>query len=111
MIVYITETENNIFVTIVRRGKVLKVYSGGLVGMKGPKRKTPLSGELIGKEVRKFLYRLRVKQVWLRVRGQFSPVIRSFLRGVRNYRMKFLFLEEIKTMPHNGVRLKKARRL
>ena len=80
--------------------------------MKGSKRRSPLAGELIGKEVSKLLINFKAKRVGLSVKGKFTRVVRGVFRGLlTRSRTKFLFVAESKGVAHNGVRLRKKRRL
>lgn len=111
--IVVVETNNNIFVSLLdKEKKLIKQLSGGELGMKGPKRRTPLTGELIGKRFSTFLRDNKIKNVGLFVKGKFTGIVRGVFRGLANRGgVKFLFLEEHKGVAHNGVRLKKQRRL
>jgi len=108
----IIETNNNIFVNFSHYTKGLVCqYSGGSVGMLGPKRKTPLSGELIGKKIALEASDRGIRRMDITVKGTFSGVVRGVLRGLSSKKLLFGRMAEIKGISHNGVRQRKQRRL
>ncbi len=110
--IYIIETYNNIFVNLLdEKHKLIIQFSGGNLGMKGSKKQTPLVGELLGKKIGKELVNRQFFNIAIKVKGSFSSIIRSFFRGVLLYKIKIMYIEEIKGISHNGVRKKKQRRL
>lgn len=115
MYLNIIETKNNIFVNLSNRKKKLVFQaSGGMLHLQGRKRKTPLAGEMLGKVLVDNLALYNITKIGVCVHGSFSPVVRGVLRGLSSSRrrnMRFLFIEERKGAAHNGVRLKKKRRL
>lgn len=115
MYVSIIETKNNIFVNIsTRQKKLVFQASGGMLQLRGKKRRTPLAGELLGKLLMERLQKLKVRQVGFSVHGPFNNIVRSVFRGIminKKRNMKFRFVESAKGIAHNGVRLKKQRRL
>ena len=98
----------------IQKKKMVFQASGGMLHLQGRKRKTPLAGELLGKLLIDTLASRNVTKIGVCVHGSFSPVVRGVLRGLNTSKkknMRFLFIEERKGAAHNGVRLKKKRRL
>jgi len=115
MYLNIIETKNNVFVNLAKPNKkVVFKASGGMVPFKTRKRKFPLVAELLGKLIMEKLIFFKVRRVGICVHGPFNNVVRSFFRGLsatKKTKLKYIFVEEKKGMAHNGVRLKKKRRL
>lgn len=116
MYISIIETKNNIFVSLSykKNKKLVFQASGGMVNLPGRKRKTPLAGELLGKLLIDKLVYFKVDDIAILLHGSVTPVVKGIIRGLSTSRrryMKFRFIEQVKGVAHNGVRLKKKRRL
>jgi len=111
--VLVRETNNNIFVTLsTLSNKLIANYSSGNLSFHGPKKKTPLAGELLGKKLK---YKLSLvpgrKLVTLLLAGRYTLTFKNVVRGLQSNNIKFITIKQVKNVPHNGVRLKKKKRL
>jgi len=115
MYISIIETKNNIFVNIITRKKKLVFQaSGGMVALKGARRKSPLTGEFLGKLLIDQLAKFKVREIAIYVHGPFNRIVRGVFRGLtvaKKRNMRFIYIFERKGIAHNGVRLRKRRRL
>lgn len=108
----IVETNSNVFLNLLdRKKKIIVQVSGGHSGFKGSRRHTPLSGELLGKRLATEAALRKIKYIGVKVKGAITPVVRGVLRGLQTVKLRFLFLQQLKNVAHNGVRKSKPRRL
>ena len=92
---------------------VLFVKSGGLVGIKGPNRSTSVTSEEVTATVCSFVQKKKIKFLILKFSGVlYSRKIKAALK-VFNFFKKLKILKIINNTPksHNGIRLKKKKRL
>lgn len=109
---YINKTKNNIFLTCTdSTGNVKFQFSGGLIGMKGPKRNTPNAAELVGRRFGKEAEIVGYKSLHLKIKGALDGFVKSAIRGLQVYPLDLLQIEQIKGVSHNGVRKRKQRRM
>lgn len=105
---------NNTYVTLSDLfGNVLLVKSGGLVGIKGPNRSTSVTSEEVTATVCSFVQKKKIKFLILKFSGVlYSRKIKAALK-VFNFFKKLKILKIINNTPksHNGIRLKKKKRL
>ncbi len=112
VICYINKTKNNVFLTLTDlEGKVILQFSGGNIGMKGPKRDTPNTAELLGRKFGSEMLLLGYKRCILRVNGPFNNFVKSAVRGIQFYKIRIMEVQQIKCVSHNGIRKKKPRRM
>jgi small subunit ribosomal protein S11 len=111
--VVITSTFNNTVVVLMNlAGKVCAVLSAGTFRLKGTKKTLSLrdtskrAGFLMGEKALK----LKIKKVNVYFKG-LGKGKRSVLTGLIGSGLKISCLQKINLLPHNGVKLKKKRRI
>lgn len=107
MLLLVRPTANNIFLTLVNRGRVIRWTSAGCIGLRGPRRSTPLAAEQVARNLAGRLGRRRLE---VRVLGPRSSRIRAVLRGLFRYPLSCA-IRFCPPLAHNGVRPCKGRRL
>lgn len=105
---------NNTYVTLTDIfGNVLFVRSGGLVGIKGPNRSTSVTSEEVTWAVCSFLKKTALKFLIFKISGVlYSRKMKAafkIFKFQRGYKILRVFNNTAKA--HNGIRLKKKRRL
>ena len=101
--VYVTATFNNTLVSITdTTGNVVAWGSAGSAGFKGARRATPFAA-------RKAMAKgIREVEVFLKGPGSGRD---AALRALKSAGMKMNLIADVTPVPHNGVRLKKRRRV
>lgn len=108
---FIDGTGNNIFVSVVDMdGRLISQCSAGIVGMNGPRKRTPYAAEITAKQVGERIKVLNVKKLSVYIRGKISKVVRGAIRGLFLAGIDIKDLVLLNTVAHNGVRLPKIRR-
>jgi len=104
---------NNNFFTTISIGKSLPFFSAsaGVIGLSGSRRDTPTSAQLAGKAVARKIGLKGYNRVYLKVVSNFDPTVKGFLRGLKSSSVRVLKLLHLKPITHNGVRLRKPRRM
>lgn len=112
LFVLLKRTNNNIFMSLsYKNGVPLYQTSGGATGIPGSKRDTPASAETAAKLLAKQIVNRGYFRCFLRIDGVFDNTVRSAVRGLRSAGfVRFLKLQHLKTVAHNGVRKSKPRR-
>jgi len=112
LFVSLTRTNNNIFVSLsYRESSPFYHSSAGVLGLSGSRRDSPTSAELSGRIVSKIIRSKGYRKFYLRVGSVFDSTLRAFLRGLKFFSTSISKLEHQKPVAHNGVRLKKPRRM
>lgn len=109
VIITITETLNNLFITISKlNGLVISKSSSG--HMKFQKKKIPLVAEILGNYIGKKVIEKGFKTYTLVITGIITKLIKSAVRGLKK---NYIICKTIKikhNLTHNGVRLPIAKR-
>lgn len=113
---WIRQTYNNIFLTVTSvRGKVRFVISGGFSKLRGNNRASHRSVEIITKMLIRKLNRIRIKRLEFKTLAIFLTTpknsITKSLLNLLSFVPKVNFIASRLRIPHNGIRLKKLRRL
>lgn len=110
---YLTQTQNNIFVVLVDEKSQAVKYerSGGKLGYKGASKRTRLVAELIGKEVGEKGLEKGYREVKVSIRGGITALTRGVVNGLVRGGLKVKEVEFMRSIAHNGVRPRKARRV
>lgn len=113
----IDRTGNNLFMRLVLKEntglmKLIKQYSVGQLGIKGPKKRTVYSAEVVGKKMGEYLKMNNITYLELYLRSKkkrfffFKFAIRPLRKaGIYLAKMKFFYIRA-----HNGTRSKRAKR-
>ena len=109
IIITITETLNNLFITISKiNGLVVGKSSSGQ--MKLQKKKIPLVAEILGNYIGKKVIEKGFKSYTLIITGVITKLVKSAIRGLKK---NYIICKSIKikhNLTHNGVRLPIAKR-
>lgn len=108
---YITSTFNNTIVTITNdKGDTVSWSSSGARGFKGTRKSTPYAATLASEDaVRKAIER-GIKTVEVYVKGPGSGRD-SALRAIKSAGLSISLIADLTSIPHNGPRPKKKRRV
>ena len=113
LFVALRRTNNNLFLSVAHRGRrPLYQASAGSIGLSGSRRDSPTSAELAGRTFTKEVKNRGYTLCYLRVNGRFDTCVRAALRGLYSTsKIIFTKFDWVKPMSHNGLRLKKPRRM
>lgn len=114
---YIEQTYNNFFITLTNvKGEVFMSMSGGVSGLRGTKRRTHMSAEIVAtKFLDRFLARcspvLPIMHITAVLRTKPNIIVNTILNVFIEGQMPFLQFVETRRIPHNGMRKRKIRRI
>lgn len=102
---------NNTIVSIAdKSGNILTWSSGGKIGYKGSKKSTPFAAQLAAEEVAKKALEMGINKVQVVVRGPGSGR-ESAIRSLDANGIQVTMIKDITSIPHNGCRPRKMRRI
>ena len=102
---------NNTIVTLSdKTGNVLTWSSGGKIGYKGSKKSTPFAAQLAAEEVAKTALEMGITQVKVLVNGP-GAGRESAIRSLEANGVKVTMIKDVTSIPHNGCRPRKMRRI
>jgi len=108
---HIQASYNNTLISITDlSGNTLVWKSAGSEGFKGSKKSTPYAAQIAAKMVAKSakdLYSMSTVEVYIKGPG---PGREAAIRGLSNY-LKVTYIADITSIPHNGCRPSKERRV
>lgn len=108
---YVRSTYNNTMLTLTdKKGNVLGSASSGSLGFKGAKRGTPFAAAKVGETLGLKAHTLGIKEIAVVVKGVGS----GRESGIRGFIAKGINITSIKdatSVPHNGPKPKKPRRV
>lgn len=110
-LVNIFSTSNNIIINISDIfGKTLFFGSGGLLGIKGSRRSTSYAGEAIANVLGKKLFSSGTKYIYIKLKG-FGKGRYSSIKGFSNVGFTILSISDVTSLPFNGCKSSKKRRV
>lgn len=110
-IAHIKSTFNNTIITITDLdGNVIKWSSPGKLGFKGSRKSTPFAAQQTAQDVTREVVALGMKKVEVWVKGP-GPGREPAIRSLRAAGLNVSGIRDCTPIPHNGVRLKKRRRM
>jgi len=110
-IAHIKSTFNNTIITITDLdGNVIKWSSPGKLGFKGSRKSTPFAAQQTAQDVTREVVTLGMKKVEVWVKGP-GPGREPAIRSLRAAGLNVSGIRDCTPIPHNGVRLKKRRRM
>jgi ribosomal protein S11 len=110
--IFVNRTNNNVFLSLTHRnGKSFYHSSAGILGLSGSRRDSPTSCELAGKAIAREVQKLGYRRVYLKIGGLFDPSIRGVIRGLRSSSLILSKFHYVQPTTHNGIRLRKPRRM
>ena len=109
--VYIQSTYNNTIITITDlKGDVVAMESAGAVGFKGPKKATPFAASRVVESLLNKIKTAELKEVSIFVKGVGSGR-EGAIRALIANGLDVVSIKDITTIPHNGCRPRKPRRV
>lgn len=110
-IVYIQSTFNNTIVTITNlTGDTLSWASAGSSGFKGARKSTPFAAQTAAEKAAIQAFSGGLKNVEILVKGQGSGR-ETAIRAIENSGFRISSIQDITSVPHNGCRPPKRRRV
>ena len=110
-IVHVKASFNNTIVTITDlNGETLSWGSAGTVGFKGSRKSTPFAASRASEDAAGKAKKMGLTEVEVRVRGV-GPGRESAVTALQAAGLKITQLEDHTPIPHNGCRVRKARRV
>jgi ribosomal protein S11 len=111
--IVITYLHNNTFINIHNSKKMLKVYSAGLLGFKGPKRSTPYSRQVVARKAVKYLLKTKINILDIYLNSNYNRwyyfLFKEFSKPkVKPYAIRYLISNNPRS--HGFLRDKKHRR-
>ena len=110
-VVHISSTFNNTIVTITDiKGNTIAWSSAGATGFKGARKGTPFAAQTASEAATATAVSLGLKTVEVLVKGQGSGR-ETAIRAVQNAGLQITGIKDITSVPHNGWRPPKKRRV
>ena len=111
-IIYISATFNNTVVTVTdEMGNVIAWSSAGSLGFKGSKKSTPYAAQQAVEDALTKAKEHGLKEIGIKVQGPGSGRETAVKSAGSTEGIKVSFLKDITTLPHNGCRPPKRRRV
>jgi ribosomal protein S11 len=89
----------------------LMELSAGKLGYKGAAKRTRLVAVQLGKRIGSESYSKNYRKLTLYLRGRISMLVRGVVQGLRLEQVQIRRLVYVREIAHNGVRLRKTRRM
>lgn len=110
-VVHILATFNNTIITVSEiDGSVILWSSSGSNGFKGSKKSTPHAAQVTSESIAKKIKKMGVKTISVRIRGPGNGR-ESSIRGLMTSGINITSIKDITSVPHNGCRPPKKRRI
>lgn len=110
-IAHINATLNNTIVTITdQKGNTISWASGGSAGFQGAKRASSYAAQRAAEVAGVKAYQKGIRAIDVKIHG-FGQGRESSIRGLRSIGLLVTTLQDITSIPHNGCRPSKKRRL
>ena len=109
--VYISSSYNNTILTLTdEQGNVLFWVSAGKIGFKGTKKGTPYAANRVAELMAQTIQKLKLDEINIKVKG-IGGGRESAVRALVAHGVNIVSLEDVTSIPHNGCRAKKPRRV
>jgi len=110
-IVHIQSTFNNTIITITNlTGDTIAWASAGSLGFKGSRKNTPFAAQTAAEKVALEALKNGMKNIEILVKGQGSGR-ETAIRAIENAGLQISSIKDITSVPHNGCRSPKRRRV
>nr|ARI43882.1 ribosomal protein S11 [Neomeris sp. HV02668] len=110
-IVHIQATFNNTIITVTnQKGEVIACSSSGSCGFKGARKGTPFAAKIAAETAAQQSSDQGMKQVKVFVKGP-GPGRETAIRGLQEAGLTTLLIRDVTSIPHNGCRPPKKRRV
>jgi len=108
---YIHASFNNLIVTFTdQQGNALTWSSSGKKGFRGSKKNTPYAAQICAEDAAKKAYEIGIRNVKVFIKGP-GAGRESAVRSISNCSIMITSLVDLTSLPHNGCRPPKARRV
>ena len=109
--VHINATFNNIIISFTnKKGEVISWSSAGKMGFRGSKKNTPYAAQLAAEDAVKVAHDAGLRKVKVYVKGPGNGR-ESAIRSIHNNGVEVTEIFDVTTVPHNGCRPPKRRRV
>ena len=109
--VYIHASFNNLIITYTdQQGNALSWSSSGKKGFRGSKKNTPYAGKICGEDASKKAYEMGIRSVKVFIKGP-GAGRELAVRSITDCSIGIVSLVDLTSLPHNGCRPPKARRV
>lgn len=110
-IAHIQASFNNTVITITdKQGNTLVWSAPGIVGFSGSKKSTPFAAQMAATDAARKAKDMGVKEIEVYVKGPGSGR-ESAIRALQASGLTVTFIKDVTSIPHNGCRPKKKRRV
>jgi len=110
-IVHIQATHNNTLITVSTiQGRVLAWNSSGAAGFRGTRKSTPFAAKVAAENVSKKCLEQGIYEVRVYVWGP-GPGRETAIRRIHETGLRVTLIRDITSLPHNGCRAPKRRRV
>ncbi len=109
--VYISSSYNNTVITLTdSKGNVLHWTSAGSIGFKGTKKATPFAASKVAEAIAAAIKKIGIEKIAIFIKGIGSGR-ESAVRSLAVRGLEIVSLTDITSIPHNGCRPRKVRRV
>ena len=110
-IAHVHASFNNTIITITdRQGNALSWATSGGAGFKGSRKSTPCAAQVAAETAGKAAQEFGVKNIEVRIKGP-GPGRESSVLALNSIGLKINAIQDVTTVPHNGCRPPKKRRI
>jgi small subunit ribosomal protein S11 len=110
-IIHIQSTFNNTIITVTNlTGDTITWSSAGSLGFKGSRKNTPFAAQTAAEKVATEALKNGMKNIEILVKGQGSGR-ETAIRAIENAGLQISSIKDITSVPHNGCRSPKRRRV
>ena len=110
-VIYISCSYNNTIVSLAdNNGNVVSWVSAGSVGFKGTRKGTPYAASQIADTVATLAEKKGIGKIAIKLRG-IGTGRDSAVRAITNHNFEIISIQDLTSVPHNGCRPKKPRRV
>nr|UXE31009.1 ribosomal protein S11 [Ostreobium quekettii] len=110
-ILYIRSNFNNTIITLTDlSGNTLSWSSSGSCGFKGARKGTPFAAKIAIDNILKSCFDFGIKEIKVLVNGP-GPGRETVIRNLQKVNLQIILIRDITTIPHNGCRPPKKRRI
>ena len=108
---HISSTFNNIIISMTNAsGQVISWSSAGKQGFRGSKKNTPFAAQIATEDAVKSAYELGLRKVDIFIKGP-GAGRDSAIRAIQNAGLDVMSINDVTSLPHNGCRPPKRRRV
>ena len=108
---HVTSTFNNIIISLTNlQGQVISWSSAGKMGFRGSKKSTAYVAQVVAQDASRQAMAHGLKEVEVRVKGP-GMGRESAVRALQAVGLEVSMIRDVTPVPHNGCRMRKARRV